>query len=55
MNRQIQTPIAASRSCAARAAGACSQAVRDRVSEAPNAVVVVRVFPVCHGRREVSS
>jgi hypothetical protein len=41
MNRQNQSPSAASRSCAARAAGACSQAASGRVSEAPSAVVAV--------------
>jgi hypothetical protein len=55
MKRQNQSPIAASRWCAARAAGACSQAVHDRVSEAPNAVVAARVLLVWREGREVSS
>ena len=55
MNRQNESPIAASRSCAARAAGACSPAVRDPVSEVPNAVIVVHVFLVSGEGREVSS
>ena len=55
MNRVIQNPIVASRSCAARAADACFRAASDRASEAPNGIVVVRAFPLWQARREVSS
>ena len=44
----------ASRSCAARAAGACSRAASGQANEAPN-VVVVHASPVSRGRHEVPS
>ena len=45
----------ASRSCAARAAGACSRAASGQANEAPSTVVVVRVPRVSRERREVPS
>lgn len=54
MNRVFQHPIAASRSCAARAAGACFRAASNRASAA-RAFVVVRAFPVWRPCFEVTS
>jgi hypothetical protein len=47
----------ASRSCAARAADACSRAASGQANEAPSAIVVVVVHapPVSRRRREVWS
>lgn len=55
MIRVIQSPIAASRSCAVRAASAYCRAACGRASEAPSAIGVVRACPVWRGFGEVSS
>jgi hypothetical protein len=54
MNPVIRSYPGASRSCAARAAGACYRAASGQVNGAPNAVVV-RASHVSRGRREVPS
>jgi hypothetical protein len=55
MNPVKRSYPSTSRSCSARAAGACCPAASGQVNEAPSAVVVVHGPPVSRRRREVWS